>query len=171
MGYKICYTGNGGGKTLAAIGLAVRAWGHGKRVVVVQFMKGREDIGEFLAAKKIPGIGVFQFGRKEFVDLKNPSEEDKKLAKEGLKFAKEALMEAPDMLVLDEVCMATSIGLLKTQDVIDLINSAPENTIIVLTGRYASQELIYECDFVTKLEDTKTIPMDQRKEAQPGFEY
>jgi cob(I)alamin adenosyltransferase len=168
---KICYMGEGGGKTVAALGLALRAWGHGKRVVMVQFMKGRQNIGEFKAAKKLPGFAIFQFGREEFVDLKNPSAEDKQLAKQGLIFVKDALKENPDMLILDEINLACHIGLIQTNEVVKLIESAPKKTILVLTGRYPPPELRTLCDIVTKIDDVKTIPMDKRGEPEAGFEF
>ena len=171
MGYKINYTGDGGGKTVAALGLALRAWGHGKRIVVIQFMKGRKDIGEFMASKKFIGFPIYQFGREGFVDLKNPDEKDKQLAKKALQFARDVLKERLDMLVLDEVNLAAHVGLIKAQDVVDIIKSAPEETIIVLTGRYPPQELIDVCDIVTKIEDLKTIPKEKRKGPKAGFEY
>ena len=171
MGYKILYTGDGGGKTIAALGLALRALGHGKRVVFVQFMKGRKDTGEFLACKRLSGCEFVQFGRVGFVDLANPSDEDKQLAHKGFDFARDALKKAPDMLVLDEVNLAVSVGLLKTDDVVDLVSHAPEKTILVLTGRDAPKALMAACDIVTKIEDIKTVPLKERKGPEKGFEF
>ncbi len=149
----------------------MRAWGHGKKVVFVQFMKGRKDIGEFKACKKLKGFDFYQFGRKEFVDLRIPSDEDKKLAQKGLGFARDILKKKPDMLVLDEINLAVSIGLIEEDDVLDLISSAPAKTIIVLTGRKAKDSLMEACDIVTEIEDLKTIPMEKRKGPIKGFEF
>ena len=98
------YTGEGGGKTTNAFGFALRAIGHGYKAVIVQFMKGWADIGEVKACKRLaPECEVHQFGRKEFVDPKNPAPEDIKLAKDGLAFARRTLKKRPKLLVLDSV--------------------------------------------------------------------
>jgi cob(I)alamin adenosyltransferase len=172
LGYKINYTGDGGGKTVAALGLALRAWGHGQRVVVVQFMKGRPGVGEVLASKSLSGFTIHQFGRQGFVDLKKPALEDKLRAGQGLRFAVEILKSnPPGMLVLDEVNLAVKVGLLKESDVVSLVKRAPKDTIVVLTGRGASKALLAACDFVTKIEDVKSIPVKKRKGPVAGFEY
>ncbi|MFQ5801111.1 MAG: cob(I)yrinic acid a,c-diamide adenosyltransferase, partial [Candidatus Hydrothermarchaeales archaeon] len=87
------YTGEGEGKTTNAFGMAMRAVGHGYKVIVVQFMKGRKDeIGEYTIQKRLqPLYEVHQFGRKEFIDFKNPTPEDYELAKKGLEYAEKAL--------------------------------------------------------------------------------
>lgn len=150
----IVYTGNGKGKTTAALGLALRSIGYGKRVVLVQFMKGREN-GEILAAKKIPGLEIYQFGRKDFVDPKKPKKEDLDLAKMGLEFAKKTAKKKPDVLILDEINVAVKFGLLKLEDVLKLINATPKNTTLVLTGRYAPKEIIRKADIVTEMAEIK----------------
>ena len=88
------FTGEGGGKTIAALGLALRAVGQNQKVVVVQFMKGRKDIGEYRIQRKLgPKYKVYQFGRKGFVNLKKPYEIDKKLAKKGFEFIKKIIIK------------------------------------------------------------------------------
>jgi cob(I)alamin adenosyltransferase len=166
----ILYTGNGGGKTAAALGLALRGVGHGKKVIMVQFMKGRKDIGEYKASKRLaPEFVVRQFGRAGFVDLKNPSLEDKELAKKGLNYAKKALKKKPDTLILDEVNLATAIGLLDVQEVLSFLKYIPQETIVILTGRNAPEEFIDYADYVVELKDVKR----PAKEIPPrkGFEY
>ena len=94
------FTGNGEGKTVAALGLALRSVGHKHKVVFIQFMKRRRDIGEYRAVKRLsPWLKLHQFGRKEFVNLKSPAEEDKKLAEAGFEFAKKVLKRKPDLLI------------------------------------------------------------------------
>ncbi len=169
-GNIILYTGNGGGKTAAALGLALRSAGHGKKVVMVQYMKGRKDIGEYLAARRLaPEFEMRQFGRTGFVDLKKPSEEDKRLAKEGLKYSMESAKKKPDMLILDEINLAAATGLIDKTEVLKLLKYIPSETIVILTGRNAPKEFIDYADYVVELKDVKR----PAKEIPPrkGFEY
>lgn len=160
-------TGEGAGKTTAAFGLALRAAGWGKRVVVVQFMKGLET-GELLACRKL-GIEVKQFGKKEFVDLKNPSEEDKLLAKKALEFAKKQLNTKIFLLILDEINIAAHFGLLNLEDVLALIKLAKTKNIhLMLTGRYAQKELMELADFVNEIKVVKAM---KELKAVKGIQY
>lgn len=155
MGRIIVYTGDGQGKTSSSLGLALRSIAHGKKVVMVQFMKGRKDTGEYLIKDILPNFEIHQFGGDEFVDLLNPGEEDRRLAQEGLKFAKEILKEKPYLLILDEINLACHINLISVDDVVDLIRSKPEETNIILTGRYADDRLIDIADTVTEMKKIK----------------
>ncbi len=95
------WTGHGAGKTTSALGVALRCIGHKQKVVVIQFMKGRKDIGEYKIKNKLkPYHEIYQFGRKGFVNLKKPSEEDKNMAKKALEFAKKKLKEKPHLIIL-----------------------------------------------------------------------
>lgn len=165
------YTGEGEGKTIAALGLALRAIGHGKRVVVIQFMKGRTDTGEVLMAKKLtPDLRIHQFGRAGFVDLKSPEPEDKALAEKGLSFAKEALRKKPDLLILDEINLAVAVGLLSEKKVIDLLGSVPADVTVVLTGRRAPKAFIERADLATEMVYLKH-PFDVGVESREGLDY
>lgn len=165
------YTGEGGGKTTAALGLALRSVGHGHKVVVIQFMKGRKDIGEYKIARRLhPHYEIFQFGREEFIDLKNPSNEDKELAEKGLKFAREELMKKPNLMVLDELSLAVSVGLVNVRDVVKMLDEAPKDTVIAITGRQAPKELIDRADFVNEVKDIKH-PYKKGIPAQEGIQY
>lgn len=165
------YTGEGKGKTTAAFGLALRALGNGKKVVIVQFMKGRKDVGEFRMGAKLQGLEIHQFGRPEFVDPMNPLPIDFELAKEGLKFAQRVLKErAPDLLILDEVNVALKFGLLKTSDVIALLKGAPKSMEIVLTGRGAPKEIIEKADLVTEMKEV-SHPFHEGVPAREGVEF
>ena len=105
------FTGEGGGKTIAALGLALRSIGHKRKVVIIQFMKGRKDVGEYKAAQKLaPYLKVHQFGRKGFDNPKNPLEKDKQLARQGFEFAKKTLKKKPQLLILDEINLALALG-------------------------------------------------------------
>ena len=156
MGQIYLYYGSGGGKTTNALGLALRSVGHGRKVVIVQFMKGRKDIGEYKIAKRLgPEYEIHQFGTEDWVDLKNPSANDRRKAQEGLAFAKKALADAPNLLVLDEIGLAAHCGLIDTRDVLDLLRNIPEKTDVVITGRWVPKELIDRADFVNEVTDVK----------------
>ncbi len=162
------YTGNGGGKTTAALGVSMRALGHGKKVLFIQFMKGRKT-GELLAARTMKNFEIKQFGSKEFVNLENPSKKDRELANKGLDFARKALKDPPYLLVLDELNLAVSCGLIDVKEAIGLLDSAPKSLNIILTGRNAPKELLERADFVTELSDLKSPAKPYA--ARKGIEY
>ena len=151
------WTGEGWGKTTSALGVALRAIGHGKKVEIIQFMKGRKErIGEYKVRKRLgPLYSIHQFGRKGWVNLKIPSEHDTKLAHEGMHYAYEAIKKKPFLLILDEINIATRIGLFKPKDVIDLLRAVPKETTVYLTGRRAPPELIKRADYVCEIKDIK----------------
>jgi len=149
MGAVYLYTGSGFGKTTSALGLALRAVGQGKKVVIIQFMKGWKNTGEYKIMKRLkPNYRIYQFGRKGFVNLKNPSEGDKKRAQRGLEFAKQEIKKKPFILILDEINLAARIGLVDKKDVLDLLSNIPKETSVVLTGRYAPKEFIKRAEYV-----------------------
>ncbi len=171
MGFIHLYTGNGEGKSITAFGLALRAVGHGYKVIIVQFMKGRKDVGEYKIRRKLaPNYEIHQFGRKEFIDLKNPDSIDYVLAKRALEFAKRALKRKPRLLILDEINLAVSIGLIKLDDVLELLREIPKPTTVVLTGRNAPKELIERADLVTEMHEIKH-PLKRGVQARRGIEY
>jgi cob(I)alamin adenosyltransferase len=157
MGYIYLYTGTGGGKTMNAIGLALRSIGHKHKVVIIQFLKWWKNIGEYKIRKKLhPYYEIYQFGRKGWVGLENLDERDKKLAKKGLEFAKKIVKEKkPNLLVLDEINLAVHCGLLNVDEVIEFLDKIPKKTDVVLTGRYASKKLMDRADFVNEIVDVK----------------
>jgi len=157
LGLIFLYTGSGGGKTTNAFGLALRCVGHGLNAVIIQFMKGSKEIGEYKAKDRLaPELEVYQFGGERWIDLQNPSQEDKRLAEEGLAFARRALKEKrPSLLVLDEINLAAKIGLLKIEDVLGLLNEVGEETDVVLTGRHAPPELVDRADVVDFIVEVK----------------
>ena len=165
------WTGNGWGKTTSALGVALRAIGHGKRVVIIQFMKGRKYIGEYKIKERLkPNYEIYQFGTKRFIDLKNPTEKDKERAKRGLEFAKKIVKTKPFLLILDEINLAAAIGLLDVKDIIDFLDSVPKSVTVYLTGRYAPKELIKRADYVTEVIPIKHPELDTRK-AKKGIDY
>ena len=164
------YTGTGGGKTTAALGVAMRSLGHGRRVAVVQFMKGRTDIGEFKIQKLLKNFEVFQFGTKKFINMKKPSIKDIELANEALGFAKELMREKshPDLLILDEINLAAKIGLIDVEAVMDMLAEAPKDIDIYLTGRFAPKPFEDIADYVTDVKDRKR-PM--KMVAKKGIDF
>ena len=150
------YTGEGGGKTTNALGLALRCLGHGYKVVIIQFLKWWKNTGEYKFRKKFhPQYQIYQFGRKGWIGLDNLDERDKKLAKKGLKFAKKVAKEKPRLLVLDEINLVLHCKLLDVNDVIEFLKTVPKETNVVLTGRYAPRELVMFADFVNEIVDMK----------------
>ncbi|HHE04832.1 cob(I)yrinic acid a,c-diamide adenosyltransferase [Thermovirga sp.] len=150
------YTGNGKGKTTAALGLALRAAGHGAKVSIIQFMKGWPYYGEIEGLKKFSNITHYLTGRPDFVDRANPDPEDYKGAEEGLRLAKEAITSGEyDLVVLDEINVVLDYGLLKLEEVLEIIKKRPTNVEIVLTGRNAPKQLIDEADYVTEMVEVK----------------
>jgi cob(I)alamin adenosyltransferase len=147
------WTGPGWGKTTSALGAAIRSIGHGYKVTVIQFMKGRKDrIGEYHVRKKLGSkYEIKQFGRPGFVKLSKPSSKDKELAKKGLEFAKKAAKKKPFMLVLDEINLAVAVGLLDEKEVIKFLDKVPSKTHVYLTGRKATAGLRKRADFVNEV--------------------
>lgn len=171
MGFIHLYTGNGEGKSITAFGLALRAVGHGYKVIIVQFMKGRKDIGEYKIKDRLtPNYVIRQFGREEFIDLRSPEPVDYVLARRAINFAKKVINEKPRLLILDEINLAVSIGLVHLDEVLDLLSSIPESTTVVLTGRNAPKELIDVADLVTEMREIKH-PWKRGVQARKGIEY
>ena len=165
------FTGNGRGKTSAAMGLVLRAVGQGLRVCVVFFMKGNYPYGEQLALDKLPGVTLFRFGQLTFVDPNNIKTEEKEEAERALETARQAIMSGDyDLVVLDEVNVACYFGLLELDRVFKLIRGKPRDIELVLTGRYADTRLIELADLVTEMVEVKH-PYQRGILARQGFEY
>ncbi|MDA8336640.1 MAG: cob(I)yrinic acid a,c-diamide adenosyltransferase [Peptococcaceae bacterium] len=165
------YTGNGKGKTTAALGLAWRAAGHGKRVFMLQFMKGSPDYGEVRAASLLPGFTLVQSGLPTFVDKVHPSPEDLRLAAEGLDRARREISEGDwDLVILDEVNVALDYGLIRAEDVEAMIRQKPAGLELVLTGRYAPRSIVALADLVSEVTLVKH-PYYRGIQARQGIEY
>lgn len=153
-GYLHVYTGNGKGKTTAALGLSVRAVCAGKRVFFGQFVKGMK-YSETKAVDYLPNFEMEQFGLNCFIE-KDPTQADIDAAIEGLKRIREVIESGNyDLVVLDEVHIAIYFQLFSVEDVIEILKNRPEQLEIVCTGRYAPQVLIELADLVTEMKEVK----------------
>jgi cob(I)alamin adenosyltransferase len=170
MGVIYLYTGTGVGKTTNALGLALRAIGHGRKVVVIQFMKGRKDVGEYKVRKRLqPLYEIYQFGGKGFIMPGKHKPEDVEMARKALKFAEEVVRKRrPFLLVLDEINLAVAWGLIKVEEVLGFLDRLPKRTNVVLTGRYAPKELIERADAVNEIVEVK-YPKEMI--TQKGIQY
>ena len=154
-GYIQVYTGNGKGKTTAAIGLAMRAVGAGKKVYIGQFIKSMH-YSELNALKKMePDIKIKQYGVGCFIG-KSPEQEDRDAAKNALKeIIKIIHSQKYDIVIMDEINMALYFKLISLEDVISVLDQKPESMELVLTGRFAPQEIIDRADLVTEMQEVK----------------
>ena len=184
MGYVYLFTGTGAGKTTNALGLALRSVGHKHKVVIIQFLKWWKNIGEYKIKDKLkPYYEIYQFGRPAWFGVKKRKASfkgekfklesfksvDKKLAKKALDFARKVLKEKkPNLLVLDEINLALHWKLLDVKDVLDLLKDIPKKTDVVLTGRYAPEELIEKSDFVNEIREIK---MPKKFKLTKGIQY
>lgn len=169
-GYIHVYTGNGKGKTTAAIGLGIRASGAGLRVLMIQFMKGRR-YSEIDTLQHVKNFTVIQFGRDEFVSKEKPEQIDIDLAQQGLGYANDAIQHGGyDLVILDEINVAVDFHLISLEDVIDLIKKKPETLELVITGRYASPEVIKHADIVSEILEIKH-PYKKGIESRKGIDW
>ncbi len=166
------FTGDGKGKTSAALGTVLRALGHGLRVYFVFFMKGDYPYGERNILSKLPNIEVVSFGHRDcFVDLANIKPEEKEQARQALAAAREAMLSGNyDLIVLDEVNVAVAFKLVELDEVIKLIDDKPPNVELILTGRKADTKLVQLADLVTEMLKIKH-PYDVGVVARKGIEY
>lgn len=156
-GFIQIYTGNGKGKSTAAIGQAVRAAGYGLKTYIIQFMK-EYPYNELNSLKKLSElITIEQVCNDDFVFKKiNPPQEEIDKANSALKRVKEKMYSNDyDLIILDEVCVSIYFGLLKVEDVLNFMEYKPENVELILTGRYAPQQLIDKADLVTEMKEIK----------------
>ena len=165
------FTGDGKGKTSAAIGAAIRALGSGLKVYIAFFMKGGSPYGERNILGKLSNITVESFGTNEFVDPANVKPEDKRLARLGLAAARGAMLSGKyDLVVLDELNLAVAWNLVGLDDALRLIDDKPEGVELILTGRWADSRLVKSADLVTEMLKIKH-PYDEGVAARPGFEF
>ena len=157
LGFVQIYTGNGKGKSTAAIGQAVRAAGFGLKTYIAQFMK-EFPYNELISLKHLSEwITIEQFCGDEFVYKKElPSKEELAKSREGLRSAKEKMLSGDyDLIILDEAIVAIYFKLIETEEIIKFIKAKPEDVELILTGRYCPDELIELADLVTEMKEVK----------------
>jgi cob(I)alamin adenosyltransferase len=165
------FTGNGKGKTTAAIGTIVRAAGHGFKVCLISFMKGAYAYGEYKTLAKLPDIMIKQYGLRKFIDPAKINPEEKEQAKAALTAARKAVTSGDfDLVVLDEVNIAVCYNLIGLEDIISLIEDKLPSVDIILTGRYADPKILALADLVTEMVKVKH-PFDNGVKARKGIEY
>lgn len=153
-GYVHVYTGNGKGKTTAALGLSLRAVCAGKKVYFGQFIKGME-YSELKSQNILPNFEIHQLGRNCFI-FNKPTKEDIRLAKDGLETCRRILSEGKyDVVVLDELNIAVYYNLFTVEEAIDVIKNRAPHVEVIVTGRYAEEKLIEIADLVTEMEEIK----------------
>jgi len=170
MGEVYVLTGTGPGKTTGALGLALRAVGQGRRVVIIQFLKWWKNTGEYKVRRRLaPHYEIHQFGRRGWRRKAELGEKDRELVRRGLEFAREvARKKRPDLLILDELNLALAWGMADVGEVLRLLDELPEKTDVVLTGRYAPRELVERADAVVEVREVK-LPENPR--AKKGIHY
>lgn len=169
-GFVHIYTGNGKGKTTAAIGLGIRATGKGLKVYMIQFMKGRR-YSEIDALEKIKDFTVVQFGRDEFVSKENPEQIDIDLARKGFEHAKEIIKNGEhDLIILDEINVAVDFKLIPLKDVLKLMDEKPEKVELVLTGRYVHPDMVKQADLVSEILEIKH-PYQNGIQSRKGIDW
>ncbi len=173
-GLVIVYTGDGKGKTTAALGLCIRAVGYDEKICIIQFIKGSWKYGELDGIKKLaPNVELHQkgLGFVGIIDDKLDKTEHIKAAGEALAFAGEKIQsEKYDIVILDEINVAVNLGLIKVEEVLGLIEKKPELMDLVLTGRSAKQEIIDRADLVTEMREIKH-PFKKGIKAQKGIDF
>jgi len=173
-GLVIVYTGNGKGKTTAALGLAMRAIGYEHKVCMLQFIKGSWHYGEMDSSKKLgPNFELIAVG-KGFVgilDDNSTREEHEKYAAEALKICREKIFsEKYNVIILDEVNYAINLGLIDVQEIIKIIKEKPSSLDLVLTGRDTKKEIIELADLVTEMKEIKH-PFKSGIKAKKGIDF
>lgn len=174
-GLIMVFTGDGKGKTSAALGTALRACGHNMRVSMVQFVKSPTDSGEELAAKRLkPEFELITAG-KGFLNIPGqqaPLEDHKRAAEEAFAFAQQRIASGYwDVVILDEINVAVDLGLLDVSRVVAVLKNKPQKLHVILTGRGAHADLIAAADMVTEMRLVKHPYDEKGMPAQRGIDY
>jgi len=174
LGLVIVHTGNGKGKTTAALGTALRACGYGHRVVMIQFIKGPWKSGEQVSAERLaPEFELIKAGKGFYRIMGDriPEEVHRNAAAEGLALADEKITSGQyDLVILDEINNAVADGLLTIEQVIALIDRKPPHVHLILTGRNAHERVLDRAHMVTEMRDVKH-PYQQGILAQKGIDF
>ena len=173
-GLVIVYTGNGKGKTTAALGMALRTIGYNRKVCMIQFIKGSWHYGEIDTIKRLNPEFELILAGKGFVGIIDDDkdvDEHKKMAKYAMNISKEKILsDNYDLVILDEINYAINLELLNIQDVIDIMELKPKRLTIALTGNYAKEEIIDFADLVTEMKEIKH-PFKSGIKAKKGIDF
>jgi cob(I)alamin adenosyltransferase len=165
------FTGEGKGKTSAALGTIVRALGQDLKVCVIVFMKGNYPYSEWAFLSQFPDVKIERFGTNKFTNKENPDPETLAEAVKALAAAREAMLSGEyKLVILDEINLASAWNLISVDDVVDLIGERPAGVELILTGRYADDRLIELADMVTECRKIKH-PYDKGIKARKGLDY
>ena len=169
-GLIIVHTGDGKGKTTAALGIALRACGYGMKVIMLQFFKGKWKYGELRSAPKLETFEIQPMGQ-GFTWESKDVEVDKAMVRTAWQAAKEKILSGNyDVVILDEINYALSYGFLPVEDIVDFLTKKPPMLHVILTGRDAKQEIIEIADLVTEMRQIKH-PFEHGISAQKGIEF
>jgi cob(I)alamin adenosyltransferase len=172
-GLILVHTGNGKGKTTAALGLAFRAMGYGMKVLMLQFLKGGWKPGEYRAVKKFEPDFVIQPMGQGFlwIDAENQEDRNRLLVRKAWDYGREQVLEGKwDMVIFDEINYVLSYGLIPVEEVVDLLRRKPEMLHVVLTGRNAKDEIVELADTVTEMRPIKHA-YEKGTAGQKGIEF
>ncbi len=173
-GLVIVYTGNGKGKTTAALGMALRAVGYNHKICMIQFIKGSWPYGEMVSVKRLePELELIIVGKGfvGIIDDKSAREDHIKIAQEAIQVSKEKIQSGNyNIVILDEINYAIDLGLIDLNDVLNLIKSKPEKLNLVLTGNHAKNEIIDVADLVTEMKEIKH-PFKSGIKAKKGIDF
>jgi len=168
LGRLHVYTGDGKGKTSMAMGMAMRALGHGQRVVIIQFLKGQET-GEQNIKNFNKKLIFKKFGSKNFI-FEKKNQTDYTIAVDAVNFTLNILKTKPNLIILDEINVALNLGLISLDSAMTIINSCPKNTELVFTGRGAPKKILDIADLVTEMKNLKHY-FNRGDKAKKGIEY
>ena len=169
-GLIIVHTGDGKGKTTAALGLALRACGYGMKVIMLQFFKGKWKYGELRSAPKLETLEIHPMG-KGFTWESKDVEVDKAMVRDAWRAAQEKILsDNYDVVVLDEINYALSYGFLPVEDIVHFLQNKPPMLHVILTGRDAKPEIVEIADLVTEMRQIKH-PFERGISAQKGIEF
>ncbi len=173
-GLVIVYTGKGKGKTTAALGIVLRAVGHGYKVGMIQFIKGEWYYGELTSSKRLePEFELIAAGRGfvGIIDDDHPIEEHEKAAKDAIEVAKQKIASGDyDIMILDEINYDVKLNLISQEDILDVIAAKPEKTSLVLTGNYVPKAVMDAADLVTEMREIKH-PYQMGIKAKKGVDF
>jgi cob(I)alamin adenosyltransferase len=171
QGMVMVFTGEGKGKTTAAIGTVIRAIGQGLKVYICFFMKGDYPYGERNILSKLPNVTIESFGQEDFVNPANPKTEQIEQARQAFSASKEAILSGKyDMVVLDEINVAAAFKLISVEEIVWLVENKPQKLELILTGRKADPRIVQTADLVTEMLKIKH-PYDKGIQGRKGVEY